>query len=216
MGGVSIVFKVEGDKVTGFTITPPQGNPVSTRAWRESESCGASALTPACVVAGDRFAVGAALAVVSRRERGRRRRRQADGREVERSRRRERRVEDAGPRRRRLQPDCLGRSRVRVDRDQQRSRTRASARACTATSNRSKTRRSTRGVCSRSTRNRQGLWDKVAYEGVPKTKRHPKSSQASATPVTDGKSRRRLVRIGRSLRVTTSTASCSGRKISAS
>jgi outer membrane protein assembly factor BamB len=30
------------------------------------------------------------------------------------------------------------------------------------------------------------LWDKVAYEGIPKTKRHPKSSQASATPVTDG------------------------------
>ncbi len=31
------------------------------------------------------------------------------------------------------------------------------------------------------------VWDKVAYEGVPKTKRHPKSSQASATPVTDGR-----------------------------
>jgi len=31
------------------------------------------------------------------------------------------------------------------------------------------------------------LWDKVAYEGAPKTKRHPKSSQASATPVTDGR-----------------------------
>jgi hypothetical protein len=31
------------------------------------------------------------------------------------------------------------------------------------------------------------LWDKIAYEGVPKTKRHPKSSQASATPVTDGR-----------------------------
>src|SRR5215204_2588272 len=31
------------------------------------------------------------------------------------------------------------------------------------------------------------VWDKTAYEGVPKTKRHPKSSQASATPVTDGK-----------------------------
>jgi outer membrane protein assembly factor BamB len=31
------------------------------------------------------------------------------------------------------------------------------------------------------------IWDKVAHEGVPKTKRHPKSSQASATPVTDGK-----------------------------
>jgi outer membrane protein assembly factor BamB len=31
------------------------------------------------------------------------------------------------------------------------------------------------------------LWDKIAFEGVPKTKRHPKSSQASATPVTDGR-----------------------------
>ncbi len=30
-------------------------------------------------------------------------------------------------------------------------------------------------------------WDRVAHEGVPKTKRHPKSSQASCTPVTDGK-----------------------------
>ncbi len=31
------------------------------------------------------------------------------------------------------------------------------------------------------------IWDKVAHEGMPKTKRHPKSSQASATPVTDGR-----------------------------
>lgn len=31
------------------------------------------------------------------------------------------------------------------------------------------------------------LWERVAYEGVPKTKRHPKSSFASSTPVTDGK-----------------------------
>ena len=31
------------------------------------------------------------------------------------------------------------------------------------------------------------LWDRVAHQGVPKTKRHPKSSQASATPVTDGR-----------------------------
>jgi len=31
------------------------------------------------------------------------------------------------------------------------------------------------------------IWEKVAHEGVPKTKRHPKSSQASATPATDGK-----------------------------
>jgi tricorn protease len=31
------------------------------------------------------------------------------------------------------------------------------------------------------------LWDKIAYEGMPKTKRHPKGSQANATPATDGK-----------------------------
>lgn len=31
------------------------------------------------------------------------------------------------------------------------------------------------------------LWERVAHEGVPRTKRHPKSSQASCTPVTDGK-----------------------------
>ena len=30
------------------------------------------------------------------------------------------------------------------------------------------------------------VWDRVAHEGIPKTKRHPKSSQASPTPVTDG------------------------------
>ena len=30
------------------------------------------------------------------------------------------------------------------------------------------------------------VWDRVASEGTPKTKRHPKSSQASPTPVTDG------------------------------
>ncbi len=31
------------------------------------------------------------------------------------------------------------------------------------------------------------VWDRVAYQGVPETKRHPKSSQATPTPVTDGK-----------------------------
>jgi outer membrane protein assembly factor BamB len=31
------------------------------------------------------------------------------------------------------------------------------------------------------------VWDRVAHEGTPKTKRHPKSSQASPTPVTDGR-----------------------------
>jgi outer membrane protein assembly factor BamB len=30
------------------------------------------------------------------------------------------------------------------------------------------------------------LWQKVAHEGVPKMKRHPKSSQANCTPATDG------------------------------
>ncbi len=31
------------------------------------------------------------------------------------------------------------------------------------------------------------LWEQTAHEGIPKTKRHPKSSQASPSPVTDGK-----------------------------
>lgn len=31
------------------------------------------------------------------------------------------------------------------------------------------------------------IWEVVSHEGPPKTKRHPKSSQASATPATDGK-----------------------------
>ena len=31
------------------------------------------------------------------------------------------------------------------------------------------------------------IWDKTAYEGVPKAKRHLKATQANSTPVTDGK-----------------------------
>jgi outer membrane protein assembly factor BamB len=31
------------------------------------------------------------------------------------------------------------------------------------------------------------LWQQTAHEGIPKTKRHPKSSQASPSPVTNGK-----------------------------
>lgn len=31
------------------------------------------------------------------------------------------------------------------------------------------------------------LWEQTAHQGVPKTKRHPKSSQSSPTPATDGK-----------------------------
>ena len=33
----------------------------------------------------------------------------------------------------------------------------------------------------------QPLWEQTAWQGVPKTKRHPKSSQASCTPATNGK-----------------------------
>ncbi|MCP9495283.1 MAG: PQQ-like beta-propeller repeat protein [Pyrinomonadaceae bacterium MAG19_C2-C3] len=31
------------------------------------------------------------------------------------------------------------------------------------------------------------LWERIAHEGIPKTKRHTKASQASSTPATDGK-----------------------------
>jgi outer membrane protein assembly factor BamB len=31
------------------------------------------------------------------------------------------------------------------------------------------------------------LWERIAYEGVPKVKRHPKSTHSNSTPVTDGK-----------------------------
>lgn len=33
----------------------------------------------------------------------------------------------------------------------------------------------------------QVIWERVSHQGVPKTKRHPKSSQASCSPATDGK-----------------------------
>jgi outer membrane protein assembly factor BamB len=31
------------------------------------------------------------------------------------------------------------------------------------------------------------LWERVAYEGIPKVKRHTKATQANSTPATDGK-----------------------------
>jgi outer membrane protein assembly factor BamB len=31
------------------------------------------------------------------------------------------------------------------------------------------------------------LWERIAYEGLPKVKRHPKSTHADSTPATDGK-----------------------------
>jgi outer membrane protein assembly factor BamB len=33
----------------------------------------------------------------------------------------------------------------------------------------------------------KAVWDKLGYEGMPRTKRHPKSSHCSSTPATDGK-----------------------------
>ena len=31
------------------------------------------------------------------------------------------------------------------------------------------------------------VWERTAYEGIPKVKRHPKSTHAASTPATDGK-----------------------------
>lgn len=42
-------------------------------------------------------------------------------------------------------------------------------------------------VYALSKRDGKVLWERTAHEGVPKTKRHPKSSQASCTPVTNGR-----------------------------
>ena len=44
------------------------------------------------------------------------------------------------------------------------------------------------------------LWERVAFDGMPKVKRHPKSTHAASTPVTDGKYLV-AVRLARSLRV---------------
>jgi len=54
------------------------------------------------------------------------------------------------------------------------------------------------------------LWEETAHEGIPKTKRHPKSSQASSTPATDrSPSSARKASI-----LTPSTGSCFGSRIS--
>ena len=45
------------------------------------------------------------------------------------------------------------------------------------------------------------LWDRVAHEGMPKTKRHPKSSQASRDAGDRRTPRDRVVRIGGALRL---------------
>ena len=29
MAGVTVVFKIEGDKVTGFSLVPPEGSPLA-------------------------------------------------------------------------------------------------------------------------------------------------------------------------------------------
>src|SRR5262249_44704657 len=42
-------------------------------------------------------------------------------------------------------------------------------------------------LCCLDRRTGKVLWERVAHEGVPRVKRHPKASQVNATPATDGK-----------------------------
>ena len=126
----------------------------------------------------------------------------ADAREVGRDQGRGRALEDAHPGARRLEPDRVGRPAVRHHGRQQRSERRLPPRAL-------RRRRAVEGrddaLVARaraSTRRRAACCGRsVAHEGVPKTKRHPKSSQASRTPVTDGTHRRGVLRLGRALRL---------------
>ena len=161
------------------------------------------------------LAVGAALAGVPRRERRRRRRRHADGGQVERGDRRERRVEDAGARRRRFEPDRLGRPRVRVDRGQQRSEPGHSDRAV-------RRRRAGERLLEAlvaADRARQEVRQGPLGQG--RLRRHSEDQAPSEVQpgVRDAGDRRtprhRLVRIARGCTPTTSTASCSGRRTSA-
>ena len=113
--GLRVVFKIEDGKVTGHRARP-------RRPTRALEGTRHASHHRAPRLAHRRGAArGAAVAVVPRHERVGRRRRQADAGQVERADRRERPLEDADRRRRRLEPDRLGRSRVRLDRGQQRS-----------------------------------------------------------------------------------------------
>ena len=117
-----VVFQVEADKVAGFTLMPPQGRsrPVYTR-WRGNDVMRRNLLTAfGCLVRRQpRVSAqhwpafrGANAAGI------------ADGKPTavkwNARDRRERRVEDAGPRRRRFEPDRLGQPRLRLDRGQQR------------------------------------------------------------------------------------------------
>ena len=45
------------------------------------------------------------------------------------------------------------------------------------------------------------LWERTAYEGAPKEKRHIKATYANATPATDGKLRGRLLRLAGPVRL---------------
>ena len=97
-------------------------------------------------------------------------------------------MEDAGGGRRRVEPDRLGRSRVRLDGDQAgipnegiKTGQYGDVEPVTDAS------KHTWHLIALDKATGKVVWDKVAYEGVPKTKRHPKSSQASPTPVTNGK-----------------------------
>ena len=133
--------------------------------------------------------VGAELAVVSRPGRVRRRRRRADGRDVERRRPARTCSENAG---RRASP-CRARSSGAIA-CSSRPPSAAIASAGIRTGLYGDVepvdgRLAARLAAASRLDKRSGkvLWDRVAHKGIPKTKRHPKSSQASATPVTDGR-----------------------------
>ena len=215
MGGMSVVFKIEADKVTGFTLMPPQGSPVVYTRWRESDDAPPQPSDRLRLSRSRSLALGAALAGVPRRERRRRRRRHADGRQVERGDRRERRVEDAGPRRRRFEPDRLGRPCVRVDRGQQRSEPGHSDRAVW------RRRAGERLVEAHvaADRARQEVRQGPLGQGRLRRRSEDQAPSEIEPGVRDARDRRtprhRLVRIARGCTPTTSTESCSGRRTSA-
>ena len=130
---------------------------------------------------------GARLAAVSRPRRARRVRRRADAGRVERAGRRAREMEDRHPGPRPLEPGHLRRSRLRDLRGERQAGPGAEGRACTATSSRSRTTRSTSWkVTCLDRKTGKVKWQQDAVTGVPKIKRHTKATHANSTMATDG------------------------------
>src|SRR5207249_2113216 len=96
-------------------------------------------------------------------------------------------VEDAHPRSGPLVPHRLGRPRLRHHRGQQRPKSEFKPGLYGAgTSAKDTTKHAWRVYCL-DKRSGKILWERTACEGVPRLKRHIKSSHANATPATDGK-----------------------------